>query len=153
MIADDIIQRVCMAEADNERVELHRVLDGRDHPWLVLELVKRPLAGQASGGLMWCEKRHQSFVTEQIARAAYEVSVRRITGTPSGSRCSCDDFCDDPCPVHARENQLQNELIQAHARIAELEADLYRVLHEPPVLKLDPDSVARMRRPDQEPKP
>jgi hypothetical protein len=27
------------------------------------------------------------------------------------TRCSCDDFADDPCPVHARENAQQNEVL------------------------------------------
>ena len=26
-------------------------------------------------------------------------------------RCSCDDFADDPCPVHARENAKQNKVL------------------------------------------
>ena len=25
--------------------------------------------------------------------------------------CSCDDFADDPCPVHARENAQQDEVL------------------------------------------
>jgi len=25
--------------------------------------------------------------------------------------CTCDENCDDPCPAHGRENQLQNALI------------------------------------------
>jgi hypothetical protein len=28
--------------------------------------------------------------------------------------CTCDDFCDSPCPRHARENSLENELIALH---------------------------------------
>lgn len=33
--------------------------------------------------------------------------MERITRT-----CTCDDHCDDPCPMHARENDLQNEVIK-----------------------------------------
>jgi len=40
-------------------------------------------------------------------------------------RCTCDDFCDSPCPVHARENALQKERDAALARVetAERERD------------------------------
>ena len=32
-------------------------------------------------------------------------------------KCSCDAFCDAPCPVHARENALQNEVIELRNQV------------------------------------
>lgn len=37
---------------------------------------------------------------------AFTREKMRDEGPP---RCTCDDHCDSPCPVHARENELQNE--------------------------------------------
>ena len=37
--------------------------------------------------------------------------------------CTCDTFCDDPCPVHWRLNDLQNEVIFTRAKIVELTAE------------------------------
>jgi hypothetical protein len=33
-------------------------------------------------------------------------------------KCSCDAFCDEPCPVHARENALQNEVLELRNQVA-----------------------------------
>lgn len=37
--------------------------------------------------------------------------------------CSCDAFCDDPCPVHARENALQDEVIALRNALDALTAE------------------------------
>lgn len=39
---------------------------------------------------------------------------------PGPWSCTCDDAGDDPCPVHARENALQDRAIKAENTIAEL---------------------------------
>lgn len=36
-------------------------------------------------------------------------------------RCTCDDFCDDPCPVHRWENDLQNRALLAEEQVRNLE--------------------------------
>lgn len=39
------------------------------------------------------------------------------------TRCTCDDHCDDPCPVHAEHNMAQdNRLLDAYFRAAGLAA-------------------------------
>lgn len=36
-------------------------------------------------------------------------------------KCYCDAFCDAPCPVHARENALQNEVIELRNQVESAE--------------------------------
>lgn len=36
-------------------------------------------------------------------------------------RCSCDDNCDEPCPKHRRENELQDRVIKAENEVRRLE--------------------------------
>lgn len=36
--------------------------------------------------------------------------------------CTCDDNCDDPCPMHKRENELQDALIEARNELSRLRA-------------------------------
>lgn len=33
--------------------------------------------------------------------------------------CTCDDNCDDPCPRHGREDQLESDLADARALLIE----------------------------------
>ncbi len=35
--------------------------------------------------------------------------------------CTCDAFCDSPCPIHAEENRIQDERIAAESLAAPLE--------------------------------
>lgn len=41
-------------------------------------------------------------------------------------KCTCDDNCGDPCPVHAETNAMQDRLVEAHNEIARLKS-LHRV--------------------------
>ena len=36
--------------------------------------------------------------------------------------CTCDKNCDDPCPAHARENELQDELTKARNALRSISA-------------------------------
>jgi hypothetical protein len=47
------------------------------------------------------------------ATVLYRVLATLAAWLPLHQSCTCDDFCDDPCPVHARENELQDQLTQA----------------------------------------
>jgi hypothetical protein len=55
-------------------------------------------------------------VDEAMGRFVGEGSVSDDFDAPMelrpSKRCTCDDFCDYPCPVHHRENELQNEVIE-----------------------------------------
>jgi len=43
-----------------------------------------------------------------------------MSDNDSKPRCSCDDIGESPCPVHYRENQLQDELIRVKNEFYEL---------------------------------
>jgi len=50
---------------------------------------------------------------EELVRSAEEHGVlERIRKIPKQCSCTCDEFCDGPCPVHNRENKLQDRVIQ-----------------------------------------
>lgn len=38
--------------------------------------------------------------------------------------CTCDDNCDDPCPVHGREGELQNEVVEYREDFAAIAHEL-----------------------------
>jgi len=40
------------------------------------------------------------------------------------AQCTCDENCDDPCPVHQRENELQDRAIEAENEVKRL-TELY----------------------------
>ena len=51
--------------------------------------------------------------------------TERLTET-----CTCDDFSDDPCPRHWRENRLEDELIRWRNQALEARAKYCRRVWE-----------------------
>jgi len=44
--------------------------------------------------------------------------------------CTCDDIGESPCPLHARENDLQNRALHAEHRVRKLEQEVARLRQE-----------------------
>lgn len=44
--------------------------------------------------------------------------------------CTCDEFSDDPCPEHRRENQLQDRALKAEAELVETKAEAMEFARE-----------------------
>lgn len=55
--------------------------------------------------------------------------------------CTCDDHCDSPCPVHARENELQNqrEELRHQLRVMQQALETERASHASEVAGLKHD--------------
>ena len=47
---------------------------------------------------------------------------RELSNAQESTRCTCDDFADESCLVHARENTLQNEVLALRERVRLAEA-------------------------------
>ena len=54
----------------------------------------------------------------------WKLDAFRVPRRVESARCSCDDHCDDPCPVHARENALQDQVIELRNLVEALRSGL-----------------------------
>lgn len=55
------------------------------------------------------------------ASAPYDVLLREKDAEIQRlrARCTCDDHCDSPCPIHARENDLQDRWLLCREALRE----------------------------------
>jgi hypothetical protein len=77
------------------------------------------------------------FETDGLRQIA-EAIIRRLKSEESAKpACTCDAHCDSPCPVHRRENELQDAWLEARNTIRDYEAsqaDVDRLVRELDVL-------------------
>jgi hypothetical protein len=67
------------------------------------------------------ERLAHLFREAALVGDGYETQLtERALAIVGVSTCTCDDNCDDRCPRHHRENQLQDEIIQLRAELAEV---------------------------------
>ena len=60
--------------------------------------------------------------------------------------CTCDDFCDSPCPAHVKENYLQDRVLELETDVVALRHDLEvaeaKITKQKAVRLIDPFSLA-----------
>ncbi len=77
----------------------------------------RAFAVEAVEGGEICEACHGEGFSGELCHlgcdsVGYELAAK-IMKLVNPPRCTCDDHCDGPCPVHHRENALQDRLASA----------------------------------------
>ena len=51
--------------------------------------------------------------------------------------CTCDDNCDDPCPMHKIENELQNRVIELENALSRVYRVRIDIRDKPGVYSID----------------
>lgn len=65
------------------------------------------------------------------AHCEYCPGVDKPHGPHEEASCTCDDIGESPCPVHFRENLLQNQLIELKEAVKVLSKDMHQASERP----------------------
>ena len=93
------------------RWDLRMYCDNCDHDWKwSVEVTSTESSNlmEAAGKLEAAQKAAQQAQWDAAETSAVVLN------------CTCDDFCDDPCPRHARENALQDQVLKYKGQIKRL---------------------------------
>ena len=120
------------AEADYRTVSVqdaknHRERNNYAEAWLALRTAVCYGLGKKNDDTVtpsWVEDELKSLraardsAQDEVGRWGEQVA--KLKAANKAPRCSCDADCDQPCPVHTRENALQNEAIALRNQIVSL---------------------------------